>query len=162
MPSPISMSTAPDSVLHAEIKWARDYAEKRGGVDALAIEDYEHDPAAFCARMRTALPLSAQLHHHPELLPVLTATDLIYLPAVRVERGWEVLDAGVWRLVAAEPELLGDGEDEDGGRVQLLLADVGTAVYRRGERVWARDRAKYQAILATLDETAGPGEDGDG
>lgn len=85
----------------------------------------------------------------------------IRLPAVRVERGWEVLDEGAWRVVAAEPELLGDGEDGDGGRVQLLLGDLGPVVYRRGEKVWARDTARYAAILATLDETAGEGVDGD-
>jgi hypothetical protein len=66
------------------------------------------------------------------------------IPAARVHAGWLVLVDGCWRRVAAEPELLGDGLDADGGRVRWLLAQQGvdaSGAYdevtpRRGERVW--------------------------
>lgn len=155
-----NLTSAPDAVLVQEIAWSLSIAAPFGGVAVLAAEDYEHDRHAYSSRYRDALWCSARLHNAGDLWPLLTCTDMIHLPAVRVERGWEVLDEGTWRVVAAEPVLVGDGEDEDGGRVELLLGDLGPAVYRRGEKVWARDRAKYAAILATLDETAGEGVDG--
>lgn len=152
-----SLTTAPDAVLVHEIAWARHYAEGRGGVDALAIEDYEHDRAAYCARILDALWRSAQIHHAPELWPVLTCTDRIHLYAVRVQLGWAVLDADVWRRVVAQPELVGDGLDDCGGGtagVVLVLEARGPVTYRRAERVWARDGAAHEAALEAADRLA--------
>lgn len=123
-----------------------------GGLPALVAADYADDPLAFCARMRTALCLSAQLHGATALLPMLTATNLVLLPAVRVGAGWAVLETGVWRRVAAQPELVGDGDDEDGGGVELLLEGRGPVTYRRGEKVWARDAATHTAALEAAGE----------
>jgi hypothetical protein len=135
----------PHGILLAGTEVVLEIAESRaqgartpGGLPTLVAADYADNPAAFCARMRTALALAAQLHHAPQLLPMLTATNLILLPAVRVELGWGVLDTDVWRRVTAVPELLGDALDEDGGQVLLVLEGRGPVTYRRGERVWAR------------------------
>jgi len=65
------------------------------------------------------------------------------IPAARVENGWSVEIEGRWFLVVAEPQLLGSGEDQDGGRVQLLVVGPGVevvdfAMFRRGERLWCK------------------------
>lgn len=75
------------------------------------------------------------------------------IPAARVENDWQVEIEGRWFRVVAEPQLIGDGEDEDGGRVQLLVAGPGVEVvdlvtFRRGERIWCK--APDPDALATL------------
>jgi hypothetical protein len=79
--------------------------------------------------------------------------DCVHIPAVRVEQGWSVEIEGRWFRVVAEPLLLGDSLDEDGGRVQLLITGPGVSVvdlatFRRGERVWAR--APQPGAIETL------------
>lgn len=149
-----AMDEASPTVLVEEIAWSQHYAEGRGGVAAVAAQDYEDDRLAYCQRWRQALACSARLHKAGHLLPVLTRTDVTHLPAVRVERDWAVLDTDTWRRVVAEPQLLGDGEDEDGGRVELALEGRGPVSYRRGERLWARNPETHAAALEAADGLA--------
>jgi len=79
--------------------------------------------------------------------------DCARIPAVRLEAGWSVQIEGRWYEVVSEPLLVGDGLDEDGGRVRLRVTGPGVAVvdlatFRRGERVWAR--APQPGALAVL------------
>lgn len=76
-----------------------------------------------------------------------------FIPAVRVENDWSIEIEGRWFHVVGEPMLLGNGEDQDGGRVQLLITGPGVGVvdlatFRRGERVWAK--APQPDALETL------------
>lgn len=79
--------------------------------------------------------------------------NCVFLPAVRVDAGWSVEIEGRWFQVAAEPVLVGTGDDEDGGRVQFLITGPGVAVvdlatFRRGERVWCK--APQPEVIETL------------
>lgn len=69
--------------------------------------------------------------------------NCVFIPAVRVEGGWSIEIEGRWFHVSAEPMLLGDSLDDDGGRVQFLITGPGVSIvdlatFRRGERVWAK------------------------
>lgn len=55
---------ATPGVLVAEIAYGMHEADTvPGGLAALLADDYDHDPGAFCTRMRTALWWSCLLHH---------------------------------------------------------------------------------------------------
>ncbi|MGH3416758.1 MAG: hypothetical protein ACRDVE_04395 [Actinocrinis sp.] len=79
--------------------------------------------------------------------------NLAFLPAVRVETKWSIEIEGRWFTVVGEPMLLGDGQDQDGGRIQFLITGPGVTVvdlatFQRGERVWAK--APAPDAIATL------------